>query len=220
MYKRLLLKLSIFLISHLLAILFFTAGVVSAYFINKTTTGASIDWTYKANPMGENYLVNENCADCSGEAAAIQKAAATWSNAGAKFTFSYGGTTTSGGPIRDEINCISWSSTYFPAGSSTLAETTRWFYQDTGDIIEVDCVFNDNKAWSTTPSVNFDVETVMLHEFGHYLSLGHSVAPAVMQPNVPSGTQRRTLTTDDINGIIAIYGRRAIIAPILPLLLD
>jgi hypothetical protein len=49
----------------------------------------------------------------------------------------------------------------------------------------------------------------MLHEFGHYLSLGHSVAPAVMQPTVLIGTPRRTLTTDDINGIIEIYGAAA-----------
>jgi len=227
MYKRLLLKVSIFLIPHLLAILFFTAGVVSAYVINKTDTGAPVDWTYQAHPMGENYLVNENCASCDGEAAAVQKAAATWSNAGAKFTFTYGGTTANlDAPSYDGTNGIWWSSTYFSQGSKTLAEATRWFYEDTGDIIEVDCVFNDNNNWSTaatTPGGQFDVETVMLHEFGHYLSLGHSNPPAVMQPTVPSGAQRRTLTTDDINGIIAIYGAAprpmGKIAPILPLLL-
>jgi len=227
MYKILKIKLCLFLVAFVFTILCFTLKFVLAYVINTTGTGARIDWTYKANPMGENYLVNENCADCSGEAAAIQKAATTWSKSGAKFTFSYGGTTTTySGSIKDGINCISWSSTYFLPEESTLAETTYWFNPTNGDITEVDCVFNDNKTWSTaamTPAGQFDVETVMLHEFGHYLSLGHSVPPSVMQPSIPNGTQRRTLTADDIAGIIAIYGsqsRAGQIAPILFLLLD
>ena len=212
MYKGLMRKVSLLLIPHIIVILVLSAGVVFAYVINKTN-GDPIDWTYKANPMGENYLVNENCADCSGEAAAVQKAATTWSNAGAKFTFSYGGTTTSSGlPVNDGTNGIWWSSTYFPEGDTTLAETTYWYNPTTGDISEVDCVFNDNKTWSTAATTlpgQFDVETVMLHELGHYLSLGHSAPPAVMQPTTPAGTQRRTLTADDIAGIIAIYGAAA-----------
>ena len=59
----------------------------------------------------------------------------------------------------------------------------------------------------------------MLHEFGHYLSLGHSSPPAVMQPTVPSGAQRRVLTADDINGIKAIYGSRTRSGNIAPQLL-
>jgi hypothetical protein len=215
MYKKLLLKVSSFLIPLFIAILVFSAGVGFA-FVRSTddTTGAFIDWTYKANPMGENYLVNENCSTCTGEAAAVQKAASTWSNAGAKFTFSYGGATGgSGGPVNDGTNGIWWSSTYFPAGDTTLAETTYWYNQTTGDISQVDCVFNDNKTWSTaatTLSGRFDVESVMLHEFGHYLSLDHStVQAAVMWPTIGSGTQKRTLNADDIAGIIAIYGAAA-----------
>jgi hypothetical protein len=213
MYKRVLLKVVMLSIPHLLAILLFTVGVGFAYVIAKTN-GDPIDWTYQANPMGENYLVNENCSTCTGEAAAVQKAAATWSNAGAKFTFSYGGTTTINNlpPAKDGINCIIWSSTYFPAGDTTLAETTYWFYTN-GDIFEVDCVFNDNKTWSTgttTPGGQIDLESVMLHEFGHYLSLDHStVQAAVMWPTIGAGTQKRTLNADDIAGIIAIYGAAA-----------
>jgi hypothetical protein len=227
MYKKLMMQISMFLIPYIIAILVLSAGFGFAYVIDKTASGDPIDWTYKANPMGENYLVNENCSTCTGEAAAVQKAATTWSNAGAKFTFSYGGTTTSYNAPNgsDNINCISWGK---GLGSSTLAETTYWYDKNTGDISQVDCEFNDNKTWSTaadTPYDYFDVESVMLHEFGHYLSLDHSTVPAaVMWPTINSGTKKRTLNADDIAGIIAIYGAAprppGKIAPILPLLLD
>ena len=219
-------KVCRFLIPCVLAIVVLSAGLVSAYVIN-TYNGDPIDWTYQANPMGENFLVNENCADCTGEAVAIRNAATTWNKGGAKFTFSYGGATNIANdpsPGHDGINSINWSSN-FPSGSTTLAQTTYWYYIPSGNIFECDCVFNDTYTWSTaavTLPGQFDVETVMLHEFGHYLSLGHSSPPAVMQPTVSSGAQRRFLTADDINGIKAIYGsltRSGNIAPQLLLLL-
>lgn len=167
------------------------------------------DWTHQTNPMGEDYVVEENCGDCTGEANAILRAATTWNNACARFRFSSGGTTSScNAPSYDQVNCIRWGI----LANGVLATTTWWYNTTTGDIFEADCVFNDNYTWSTaatTPSTEYDVETVMLHEFGHYLSLGHSTAPAIMQPTVSSGTQRRTLTDDDIKGIRAIYGSKS-----------
>jgi hypothetical protein len=210
MRKILLLKVSVLLLPAFLAILLFNVGLVFAYVIHKTTAGEPVDWTYQANPMGENYLVNENCADAGcNEAAAVQNAAATWSNAGAKFAFSYGGTTTNTAPNQDGVNCISWSSA-FDEGDTTLAETTYWYYLPSGNIYECDCVFNDKHTWSTaatTPGGQFDLQSVMLHEFGHFLSLDHSaVSAAVMWPTIAAGVQKRTLNADDIAGIIAIYG--------------
>ncbi len=64
----------------------------------------------------------------------------------------------------------------------------------------VDDAFDDN----VNPQ-DFDLMTVMLHEFGHSLGLGHSaVLGSVMEP-VYAGS-RRTLTADDIAGIQFIYG--------------
>ena len=57
---------------------------------------------------------------------------------------------------------------------------------------------------STTPSGYFDVETVMLHENGHVLGLGHSdKALAVMFANYQN--QRRELHADDISGASFLY---------------
>jgi hypothetical protein len=72
-------------------------------------------------------------------------------------------------------------------------------------------------TWVDDPSgINasntYDLFTVMLHEFGHALGLGHSaVVGSIMEP-IYAGT-RRTLNADDIAGIQAIYGASAVPEP-------
>jgi hypothetical protein len=52
---------------------------------------------------------------------------------------------------------------------------------------------------------DIDLFTVVLHELGHALGLGHSnVTGSVMEPIYSGG--RRTLHTDDIAGIRSLYG--------------
>jgi len=86
-------------------------------------------------------------------------------------------------------------------------------------IVECDTEFNTRMTWSTsTPpgsSAN-DMESVALHEFGHWLSLGHSsVSTAVMWPSLMRGTAKRSLHTDDRDGILAQYGAGST-TPLLP----
>lgn len=59
-----------------------------------------------------------------------------------------------------------------------------------------------------TLSGKYDVQSVLAHEFGHGVGLGHStVTSATMFKNINSGTvDKRSLEQDDKNGIIAIYG--------------
>ncbi len=55
-------------------------------------------------------------------------------------------------------------------------------------------------------SGGFDFPTVVLHEFGHSLGLGHSGDPAaIMFPSIAPETVKRTLAADDILGIQALY---------------
>ena len=57
----------------------------------------------------------------------------------------------------------------------------------------------------TTADGDYDFFTVMLHELGHSLGLGHStVVGALMEPIYAGG--HRWLHADDIAGIVAIYG--------------
>ena len=77
-----------------------------------------------------------------------------------------------------------------------------------GDVhMDVNRNWTDNAA-DTTGNGQFDIFTVMLHELGHALGLGHTnVAGSVMEP-VYAGS-RRTLGADDIAGIQALYGAPA-----------
>jgi len=84
-------------------------------------------------------------------------------------------------------------------GSSTLG--VAWYGTSTD---EVDIALDIGHPWFTDGQVYFDVETVLLHENGHGLGLSHSnVFGSIM--NASYDTIQRTLGTDDINGISALY---------------
>jgi len=154
------------------------------------------------------YYINENTFDCSGEGAAIQRGANTWNDAGANFTFQHCGSCSSTSQGMNGINCIMWGTT-----SGSLATAYRWYYPSTGEIFECDIVFNDDHTWSTDPDTPFgeyDVESVALHELGHWLNLADLYDPAdsdkVMYGYLGSGEEVRTLHSCDIDGICHIYG--------------
>ncbi len=76
----------------------------------------------------------------------------------------------------------------------------------TGDIhmnTQYEFVDDPNQLWQSGDP--FDFETVMLHEVGHSLGLGHSLVPGSVMRSEYIGT-RRELGPDDIAGIQHIYG--------------
>jgi hypothetical protein len=154
------------------------------------------------NPMGEDFYINTGATE--NQRSAIVGAALAWNSSGACFQFSYGGTSQVSGTTFDGTNIIYWDN---QLDEQTLAQTTYWFNTTTGCMLEADCGFNENMIWNTTgEGSDYDIQTCMLHEFGHYLSLDHSKnSDAIMYPYYSS--VRRSLSDDDITGITAIYGK-------------
>jgi hypothetical protein len=113
-----------------------------------------------------------------------------------------------------------------PAMERVLGATGFLIDVLTGEILESDIFFNSAFAWSTLTAgdpARFDLESVALHEIGHFLGLGHSmVGETELRPD---GTRRvlassavmfpiafgrgitldRELQADDIAGVSHLY---------------
>jgi len=109
----------------------------------------------------------------------------------------------------------------------TLGATTFEFDKVTGQFLGADIFINSIFSWSAATNgetSRFDLESVIVHEVGHLLGLGHSALGeteprsgggrtvlgkrAVMFPIAypPGSTIDRTIEADDIAGITDIYG--------------
>ncbi len=191
-----------------------TAGIDSPYFPFTVTFSYGGQKWPGSNPL-INYYINENTLDCTGEGATIQNTAATWNAVtGKQFAFIYAGTTGATIYGKNSVNEILWRNYY--ASSTSLAHSIYWLDVN-GNISETDIEFNDYYNWSTAttpPSGQYDVETILLHEMGHWLNLrdlygdvtGYpSDSAKVMYGYGSSGATKRTLAIEDISGIQWIY---------------
>ena len=92
-----------------------------------------------------------------------------------------------------------------------IAITIATFDSFTGEIFDADMEMNDAEfdfsiAQSMSDPSAADLQTILTHEFGHFMGLSHSDNDrAVMWPEAGLGEIRRDLTSDDAAGMCAIY---------------
>ncbi|MCC6385825.1 MAG: matrixin family metalloprotease [Dehalococcoidia bacterium] len=155
-----------------------------------------VAWAY--NPTGRP-------AALGGERDAVATAANSWNAAGA-FSFVDAGATGAGTGgchgATDGVNTLGWAN----QDGSVLAITCGWY--SGARSTEFDMEIDPDWDWTIgSGRVGVDLQSVVLHEFGHALGLAHSDdRNAVMYSTYLTGTLRRELAHDDVAALTSMYG--------------
>lgn len=139
---------------------------------------------------------------------AIIAAANTWSAVqNADFTLVYGGPTDATEISFNGVNEI----VFMDQGPDQPSGLARYWFTDDNVIVEADIWLNDAYNWDATGAPDadeVDLQSVALHEFGHWLSLAHDTAPdSVMNATIEMGSLKRELSRNELAGIRFIYPR-------------
>jgi len=180
-----------------------SSGTIGPFFSLTITFGYG---QAKWGASSVSYYINSSGGP-SGAESEIKAAAITWNGSGSKFAFSYAGSSSSGFVLTDGRNVISFGD----LGSNTIIAQagTR---SSGGTILECDIRFNTGFPWSTaspTPIDRMDLQTIALHELGHWLKLldlyGANDSAKAMYGYGSKGQTKRSLASGDKEGIQWIY---------------
>ncbi len=93
------------------------------------------------------------------------------------------------------------------SSSSTLALTHTSYLVPSNMLVNGDLEINGNASWATDGrSGAFDMQSVVTHEAGHFLGLGHRTEEAsIMYASIARGSIKRTLGAIDSTDVCKIY---------------
>jgi Matrixin len=98
----------------------------------------------------------------------------------------------------------------YTGGENALGVTWLNFNADTGEIWDADIELNaatEELSVGKPEGNQIDLDSLIMHEVGHLLGLGHSLVPGatMMAGYFPGSIELRSPEADDIKGICAIY---------------
>ena len=190
-----------------------------------TVDGRVVELKWAAQPV-RYYVSNRGVPGVSAEdlRSAVSRAFASWQGvAGSAASAEFVGFT-SAEPFDDDGR-VTLGFLDRPDLDRVLGATSFLVDRVTGEIVESDIFFNSAFPWSVAgggESARFDLESIVLHETGHLLGLGHSAlgetetisggrrviaAETVMFPIAfsPGTTTGRTPRADDAAGVSQLY---------------
>ena len=154
------------------------------------------------------YRINPANSGISASAtiAALRDGMQQWvDDAGSDIEFNYLGTTSaSPSSYNDGNNTVGWITT--PNAADQFLAQAVWVSSG-GTTLAFDIRFNRDYRWASgAQSGRFDIATVQLHEAGHVLGLGHTLASTaeVMYPSI-SSNRTKGLGAGDLSGVASLY---------------
>jgi len=180
-----------------------SAGAYSYTYLGHHWTDGDIPVSYWINPAGiPAHISEEDYIN------AIVAAFETWNAVESSYiVLEFADTTSLEKDLYDDNNVIWWNQDGSGMQSWDLAITWGRAKSGTKELAEIDTEFNGTQNWSVSgdqSDTERDLQSVMLHEAGHWLWLEHEEdVPSVMTESYDG--VRRTLFQDDIFGISHIY---------------
>lgn len=206
------------LLTLAVAVLSLLAPVASRAYSVSLVGNTPVRWRNATVPF---YLDADGTKDISstGDLDAVRRGVKSWNDVDcSKLVLSELGTTTSTNTnllgYNNDINELVWlEDSRWEFSDAVLAVTTPVFSPTNGEIFEADITFNGENVYDpwTTNGSGTDVESVAVHELGHFFGLQHvlegsSMAdPPTMSPYVDPDLKTRTLTLDDKKGACFLY---------------